>query len=87
MGTQGSYQQGDIASTTSSTPTKLADNLTHIPIDIPIAAICAIVVIFNERGDFYTTVSFLMMMNHHSLDLHSRLDFYAHPSSATRGGG
>jgi hypothetical protein len=47
-----------IAATTRSMPTKLEGNLTHIPINIPIAAIGRILVIFNKRGDFYTTASF-----------------------------
>jgi hypothetical protein len=65
-----------IAATTRHTPTKLVGYLTHIPINIPIAAICVILVIFDERGDFYTTASFLMMMNLHSLERHLRLYFY-----------
>jgi hypothetical protein len=47
-----------IAATTRSMPTKLVGHLTHIPINIPIEAICTILVIFHERGDFYTTASF-----------------------------
>jgi hypothetical protein len=62
-----------IAATTRSTPTKLSGNLTHIPIEISIAAICVILVIFNERGDFYL---FLMIMNHPPPEHHLRLDFY-----------
>jgi hypothetical protein len=57
-------------------PTKLASDLI-IPIDIPIAAICVILVIFNEIGDFYTAARFLMMMNHHPPERHLRLDFHA----------
>jgi hypothetical protein len=66
-----------VAATTRSMPTKLVGDFTHIPINIPISTICAIMVIFNERGNFYTAASFLMMMNSHLLEHHSRLDFYA----------
>jgi hypothetical protein len=52
-----------IFATTTSTSTKLAGSLTNIPINLPTAAICMILIIFNERGDFYTTARFLMMMN------------------------
>jgi hypothetical protein len=38
-----------IAATTRSTPTKLASNLTHIPINIPIEAICTILVILIKK--------------------------------------
>jgi hypothetical protein len=41
-----------IAATARSTPTKLVGNLTHIPIDIPIEAICEIFNIFQEIGAF-----------------------------------
>jgi hypothetical protein len=48
-----------ITVTTRSTPTKLVDNLTHIPINISIAAICAILGFFNEKGDFYAIAKFV----------------------------
>jgi hypothetical protein len=39
-----------IPATTKSTPTKLAGNLTYIPIDISIEAICGILDIFYKKG-------------------------------------
>jgi hypothetical protein len=37
---------------------KLVDSLTHIPIDIPNAVICAILVILNERSDLHNSKFF-----------------------------
>ncbi len=73
-----------ILATTRIMPTKLVGNLTHIPINIPIAVICMILVILNERGDFYTTAIFFESSpTGVSLKV---LDFMLNPSTAARGG-
>jgi hypothetical protein len=55
--------------------TKLEGNHTHIPISIPTAAICAILVIFMKEV-ISTQQQVLMMTNHHPPECPLRLDFY-----------